>query len=96
MSLLQPVFLLYVASMGATEQIVRVLAKDLGARQITVNAIAPGPIDTESFRAATAKIPNTIVAHVSSLHPTMSDLWRRLLPGMRPDGSTARPYSLTG
>ena len=28
----------------------RVLAKDLGARGITVNTVAPGPIDTDMFR----------------------------------------------
>lgn len=32
------------------EQLCRVLAKDLGARNITVNTISPGPVDTPLFR----------------------------------------------
>jgi 3-oxoacyl-[acyl-carrier protein] reductase len=45
-----PNALVYVASKGAIEQIARVLAKDLGSRQITVNTISPGPVDTALFR----------------------------------------------
>lgn len=45
-----PNALVYVASKGAIEQICRVLAKDLGARGITVNTISPGPVDTPLFR----------------------------------------------
>ena len=40
----------YAASKGAVDQITRVLAKELGPRGITVNAISPGPTDTELFR----------------------------------------------
>ena len=45
-----PNYLLYVATKGAVEQMSRVLAKDLGAKGITVNTVAPGPIDTDMFR----------------------------------------------
>jgi 3-oxoacyl-[acyl-carrier protein] reductase len=45
-----PNALVYLASKGAIEQIARVLAKDLGARGITVNTISPGPVDTPLFR----------------------------------------------
>ncbi|KAI0319152.1 hypothetical protein OF83DRAFT_1055530 [Amylostereum chailletii] len=45
-----PIHLVYCASKGAIEQIARVLAKDLGARGITVNTVSPGPTDTELFR----------------------------------------------
>jgi len=40
----------YAATKGAVDQITRVLAKELGHRGITVNAISPGPTDTELFR----------------------------------------------
>lgn len=37
---------LYAGSKAAVEQFVRTLAKELGPRGITVNAVAPGPTDT--------------------------------------------------
>jgi 3-oxoacyl-[acyl-carrier protein] reductase len=37
---------LYAASKAAVEQFVKTLAKELGHRGVTVNAIAPGPTDT--------------------------------------------------
>lgn len=40
----------YAATKGAVDQITRVLAKELGARGITVNAVSPGPTDTALFR----------------------------------------------
>ena len=40
----------YAARKGAVEQITRVLAKELGHRGICVNAVSPGPVDTELFR----------------------------------------------
>lgn len=45
-----PNALVYVATKGAIEQMCRVLAKDLGARNITVNTVSPGPVDTPLFR----------------------------------------------
>ncbi|KAF5678182.1 3-oxoacyl-reductase [Fusarium denticulatum] len=44
-----PRYLLYASSKGSIEQMTRILAKDLGPKGITVNAIAPGPTATEMF-----------------------------------------------
>jgi 3-oxoacyl-[acyl-carrier protein] reductase len=46
-----PGYSIYAASKAAVDQLTRVLAKEMGDRQITVNAIAPGPVDTELLRA---------------------------------------------
>ncbi|MGQ9366922.1 SDR family oxidoreductase [Azospirillum sp. ST 5-10] len=44
-----PGYGIYNATKGAVEGMVRVAAKELGPRGITVNAVAPGPIETELF-----------------------------------------------
>ncbi len=44
-----PTYAIYNATKGAVEGMVRVVAKELGARGITVNAVAPGPVETELF-----------------------------------------------
>lgn len=41
----------YVATKAAVEGMTHVLAKELGARRVTVNAVAPGPVATELFFA---------------------------------------------
>ena len=41
----------YTASKAAVEGLVRSLAKEVAARQVRVNAVAPGPVDTDLFRA---------------------------------------------
>ncbi|PYI06400.1 NAD(P)-binding protein [Aspergillus sclerotiicarbonarius CBS 121057] len=48
-STVNPRYLLYLTTKGAVEQMVHVLAKDLGPKEITVNAVAPGPTDTALF-----------------------------------------------
>jgi 3-oxoacyl-[acyl-carrier protein] reductase len=45
-----PTYGTYAASKAAVDQLTRVLAKELGPRQITVNSLSPGPVDTELFR----------------------------------------------
>lgn len=44
-----PPYTLYAATKGAIDQMVRTMAKDLAARGINVNAVAPGPTGTDLF-----------------------------------------------
>lgn len=46
---IMPNYLLYCSTKGAIEQMARIQAKDLGRKGIFVNAIAPGPTETELF-----------------------------------------------
>jgi len=47
--LMMPTYGTYVATKGAVEQLTRVFAKEVGARGINVNAVSPGPTNTELF-----------------------------------------------
>lgn len=47
--LYQPGYAVYAATKAAVEAMTRVLAKELGPRRITVNAVAPGPVATDLF-----------------------------------------------
>jgi 3-oxoacyl-[acyl-carrier protein] reductase len=47
--MLLPTYSAYVATKGAVEQMTRSFAKEVGARGITVNAVSPGPVNTELF-----------------------------------------------
>ncbi|KAG6831075.1 hypothetical protein H0H92_012999 [Tricholoma furcatifolium] len=58
--------LAYVASKGAIVQISRILAKDLGARGITVNTVSPGPVDTDLFRAGK---PEAVIKAIAAQNP---------------------------
>lgn len=44
-----PTYGVYAASKAAVETLTHILAKELGPRGITVNAVAPGPVATELF-----------------------------------------------
>ncbi|KAF8912446.1 hypothetical protein CPB85DRAFT_1375749 [Mucidula mucida] len=61
-----PNALCYVMSKGAIEQVSRVLAKDLGARGMTVNTVSPGPVDTALFRAGK---PQKVMDFIASQNP---------------------------
>lgn len=45
----QQAYGVYAATKAAVEAMTHILAKELGPRRITVNAVAPGPVDTELF-----------------------------------------------
>lgn len=47
-----PNSVVYSATKGAVDTITRVLGKELGARNIRVNTIAPGGVETEGTRSA--------------------------------------------
>jgi 3-oxoacyl-[acyl-carrier protein] reductase len=59
-----PTYAAYSASKAAVEQLTRVFAKEMGARRITVNAVLPGPVNTELFHEG--KTPE-VVARLASL-----------------------------
>jgi 3-oxoacyl-[acyl-carrier protein] reductase len=59
-----PMYATYSASKAAVEQLTRVFAKEMGPRRITVNAVLPGPVNTELFHDG--KTPE-IVARLASL-----------------------------
>ena len=60
-------YAIYSASKGAVDQITRVLAKELGERQITVNAVAPGPVDTELLREGKTEEQLQLMAQMAAL-----------------------------
>lgn len=41
----------YTATKAAVESLVRSMAKELAPRKVRINAVAPGPVDTDLFRA---------------------------------------------
>lgn len=47
--LYQPTYGIYTSTKAAVEALTHILAKELGSRRITVNAVAPGPVATELF-----------------------------------------------
>jgi len=47
--MMMPRYSLYTASKMAVNAMTKIVAKELGERGITVNAVAPGPVDTELF-----------------------------------------------
>jgi 3-oxoacyl-[acyl-carrier protein] reductase len=56
----------YVATKAAVEAMTHTLAKELGARGVTVNAVAPGPVATEMFLTGRSK---ELIARMTEVIP---------------------------
>jgi 3-oxoacyl-[acyl-carrier protein] reductase len=77
----QPTYGAYAASKGAVEALTLILARELRGRDVTVNAVAPGPTATPLFLDGK---PQEVVDHLSSLAPlerlgTPDDIARAVL-----------------
>ncbi len=59
-----PTYATYSASKAAVEQLTRVFAREMGSRGVTVNAVLPGPVNTELFHEG--KTPE-MVARLAAL-----------------------------
>jgi 3-oxoacyl-[acyl-carrier protein] reductase len=64
--LLQPTYGVYAATKAAVEAMTSVLTKELRGRNITVNAIAPGPTATKLFLDGK---PQAVINHLAKLAP---------------------------
>jgi 3-oxoacyl-[acyl-carrier protein] reductase len=64
--LLQPTYGIYAATKAGVEAMTSVLTKELRGRNITVNAIAPGPVATELFLKGK---PQGVIDHLAKLAP---------------------------
>ncbi|WP_233834994.1 SDR family NAD(P)-dependent oxidoreductase [Paraburkholderia sp. ZP32-5] len=58
----------YSATKAAVESLVRSMSKELAARQVRVNAVAPGPVDTDLFRAGKTEEAKARSASMSPLN----------------------------
>ncbi|MFI6508865.1 SDR family oxidoreductase [Streptosporangium sp. NPDC050855] len=77
----QPTYGAYAASKGAVEALTLILAREPRGRDVTVNAVAPGPTATPLFLDGK---PQEVVDHLSSLAPlerlgTPDDIARSVL-----------------
>ena len=64
--LYQPTYAVYAATKAGIEAMTQVLSKELRGRNITVNAVAPGPTATELFLKGK---PQEVIDHLSKLAP---------------------------
>lgn len=64
--LAQPTYSAYAATKGATEAMTLILARELKGRDITVNAVAPGPVATPLFLDGK---PQEVIDTIAGMNP---------------------------
>ncbi len=67
-ALMLPTYGAYVATKGAVEQLTHVLAKELGPRKIRVNAVSPGPTDTDLFNEGKSEADRARMASMAAFN----------------------------
>ena len=82
----------YAASKGAINAFTRALAVELAPRKITVNAVAPGVIETEMSQAVRELAGDEVKARIllQALRHGGRRRVRRLVPGVRLTRTTSR------
>jgi 3-oxoacyl-[acyl-carrier protein] reductase len=64
--LYQPTYGVYAATKAAVEAMTHILAKELGPKRITVNTVAPGPVETELFLTGKSE---TLLKTIAGMNP---------------------------
>lgn len=64
--LFQPTYGVYAATKAAVEAMTHVLAKELGPKGITVNAVAPGPVETDLFKVGKSEV---MIDNIKKMNP---------------------------
>ena len=94
-----PALSAYTASKAAVDALTRILAKELRGRDITVNAVAPGPTATAAFLDSTPAEEQEQLAAAPPLGrlgvPRTSRAWCRSWSGRPGAGSTGRSSTPT-
>jgi 3-oxoacyl-[acyl-carrier protein] reductase len=89
-----PGYSVYAATESAVETMTNIFAKELRGRNITVNAVAPGPrpqiCSSTARRTSRPHIPPSCRRSNASVSPTTSQTWFHSSPARMPAGSTAR------
>ena len=65
--MMMPTASAYTASKAAVNQLTRIVAKELGARGITVNAVSPGPTNTDLFNDGKSEAQLHQIAQMTAL-----------------------------